>query len=129
MEKQRILIVDDEPDLNHMVKHALEATGEFEVAEETDGLRALQLARAFKPDLVLLDIMMPNFDGGDMALCMSTDPELRSTPVVFLTAMVMKEEVAAQGGVIGGHRYLAKPVDTDELVNCVRRTLAAVSLQ
>ena len=129
MEKQRILIVDDEPDLNHMVKHVLEATGDFDVAEETDGRRALDLARQYKPDLVLLDIMMPNLDGGDVALCMSADPELRLTPVIFLTAMVMKEEVDAQGGVIGGQRYLAKPVDIDDLVSCVRKTLASVSLQ
>jgi len=129
MEKQRILIVDDEPDLNLMIKHALEATGEFDVAEETDGLRAMELARQYKPDLILLDVMMPNFDGGDVALCMSVDPVLRFIPVVFLTAMVMKDEVAAGGGVIGGHRYLAKPVDVDDLVSCVRSTLAAVSLQ
>src|SRR4051812_5997949 len=64
--KRRILIVDDEPDFTFMMGLTLEQTGQFEVRQENDAFQALATAREFLPDLILLDVMMPDMDGGDV---------------------------------------------------------------
>ncbi len=111
MNKRRILVVDDEPSITRLLKLNLENTGDYVVREENDGTRALTAAQEFKPDLVLLDVMMPEIDGGDVAAAIEAAPSLRSTKIVFLTAAVKKEELEAHGGVIGGYPYIAKPLD------------------
>jgi len=107
MSKKRILVVDDEPSITRLLKLNLEQTGNYEVREENLGAQALDAAREFKPDLVLLDVMMPDMDGGDVAAGLKQDPALRKTPVVFLTAAVKKEELGAPEGKIGGRMYIA----------------------
>ena len=95
MSKKRILVVDDETSITRLLKLNLEQTGNYEVREENFGARVLEAAREFKPDLVLLDVMLPDMDGGDVAAGLKQDPALRKTPVVFLTAAVKKEELGA----------------------------------
>src|SRR6266571_1897445 len=80
-EKRRILIVDDDPDSTHLVKILLEKTGNYVVLEENDPDEAHQNARNFRPDAILLDIMMPKTDGGEVAAQIDADPELRSKPI------------------------------------------------
>ena len=80
MEKKRILIIDDEASFTRMVKLNLEKTGAFEVREENLALEAVATARAFKPDLILLDVIMPTMDGGDVAAQIQKDRVLRDTP-------------------------------------------------
>src|SRR5918996_1630889 len=105
MSKKRILVVDDEAGITRLLKLNLERTGKYEVREENFGARALEAAQAFRPDLVLLDVMMPDMDGGDVAASLKADPALRKTPVVFLTAAIKKEELGAPDGKIGGRTY------------------------
>ena len=97
MEKKRILIIDDEAGFTRMVKLNLEKTGQFEVREENKATYALAAAREFKPDLILLDVIMPSMDGGDVASLIQADRNLRGTPIVFLTATVSPRE-AGPGG-------------------------------
>jgi CheY-like chemotaxis protein len=121
-EKRRILIVDDEPDSTHLVKILLEKTGNYIVLEENDADEAHQSARNFRPDAVLMDIMMPKTDGGEVAAQIEADPELRSTPIIFLTALVTEPETKA-GLQIEGHRSLAKPINIPQLIDQIEESL------
>jgi DNA-binding response OmpR family regulator len=118
--KKRILVVDDEASLTRMVKRGLEAKGDYLVMEENSGSRAIETARSFKPDIVLLDVMMPDMDGGSLAGDFADTDDLKHIPIVFLTAIVTKQETAPSGSMIGGHTFLAKPVDLDDLVTCIK---------
>ena len=123
-EKRRILIVDNDRDSTHLVKILLEKTGWYSVLEENDAARAHLSARNFRPDLILLDIVMPEKDGGEVAAQIEADPDLQRTPIIFLTALVTKAE--ASGGLrIQGHRFLAKPVNIPELITGIEENLAA----
>ena len=121
-EKRRILIVDDDRDSSHLIKILLEKVGHYLVLEENDALKAHQSARNFGPDLILLDIMMPQRDGGDIAAQIEADPGLQRTPIIFLTALVTKAEAKA-GLLIQGHPVLAKPVNIPELIHRIEQNL------
>ena len=123
-EKRRILIVDNDRDSTHLVKILLEKTGRYSVLEENDATKAHLSARNFRPDLILLDIVMPETDGGEVAAQIEADPDLQGTPIIFLTALVTKAEASA-GLRIQGHRFLAKPVNIPELITGIEENLAA----
>jgi two-component system OmpR family response regulator len=123
--KKRILVVDDEEGITFMVKMSLEQTLDYEVMEENDPGHALATAREFKPDLILLDVMMPGMDGGDVAAQFKSDPTMRGIPIVYLTAIVSGEEVPVGGIIRGGHRFIPKPVSIAELISCIEETVAA----
>jgi CheY-like chemotaxis protein len=108
-EKRRILIVDDDRDSTHVIKILLEKVGPYRVLEESDATNAYQSARNFRPDLILLDIMMPQRDGGDVATQIEADPGLQKIPIIFQTALVTKAEAKA-GIRIQGHPVVAKPM-------------------
>ena len=122
--KKRILVVDDEPALTRMVKLNLERTGNYEVRTENQGSMAVQAAREFKPDLMLLDVMMPDMSGDEVSAQMKEDEELSKIKYVFMTAIVTKDETEAMGSNIGGNEFLAKPVKTDELIATIERVLS-----
>lgn len=117
--KKRILLVDDEASFTRLMKLNLETNAEYDVHVENDGSKALATARSFRPDLILLDVIMPDIDGGQIASELRADPKLKDVPVVFLTAVVSKNEVVAHGDVIGGQQFLAKPVTVAD----VKRTI------
>ncbi len=123
MEKKKILVVDDEESFCQLVELNLEETGEYEVRTETKGTKALDSAREFRPDLILLDIMMPDVSGDDVAQLIISDVTTKDIPVVFLTAIVKEHEVADSGGIIGGHPFLAKPVTAEKLIDCIERNI------
>ena len=120
---RRILLVDDDVDLAGVVRLILHETGQYEVRVVNHPELALRAAQLFRPDLLLLDVMMPGKDGGEVAAEIRADPELRNTPIVFLTAAVTGEE--AVRGPIGGEVYLEKPVSRARLLECVARQLGA----
>ena len=123
MDKKRILVVDDEPSFTHMVKLNLEKLQRYEVGVENDARQTLPTIRRFQPDLILLDVIMPHLDGGDVVRLLQADVQTRNLPVIFLTAAVQTKEVSQSGGVIGGQRYLAKPVSLRALVETIEQTL------
>ena len=112
---KRILVVDDEPSVTRNLKLSLESTGGYDVFAENDATNALAAARIFRPDLILLDVIMSGMDGGDVVARLRADPLLRDTPVIFLTALVSNEETDGHEIVSGGETFLAKPVDIGEL--------------
>jgi len=123
-EKACILIIDNNRDFAHSAKLALERTGRYFIYEENDGSKAHQTAQGLKPDLILLDIAMPETDGGEVAARIESDPTLNRTPIVFLTALVTKAETKS-GLQIQGHPFLAKPISIPELVAGIEQSLPA----
>jgi len=121
-QKPRILIIDDNPGFTRAAKLLLEKTRSYFVCEENDATKAHQTAQSFKPDLVLLDIAMPQTDGGEVAARIQSDPALRRIPVVFLTALVTKAETKS-GLEIEGHPFLAKPISFEELIESIEENL------
>ncbi len=120
MEKKRILLVDDDPDFTGLLKLNLEQTGDYEVRAENRPEDALDAARAFKPDLIFLDIIMPNMRGGAVAAQLEADAELKETPVVYLTAVV-PEETRKHQSRMGGRPFLAKPVSPPEMLATIEK--------
>ena len=118
--KKRILVVDDEPEFTNLLKLSLEAHGYYEVMEENDAENVRAAAREFDPDLVLLDIMMPEQDGSEVAAALKADPVTRAVPIIFLTALVSAED-APRGGACdsGGNTFLPKHIRLDKLMHCI----------
>ena len=119
MVKTRVLLIDDEPKFTQMLKLSLEHRGAYEVRTESNGAFALKVARDFNPDIIFLDVIMPDVDGGEVASRIRADRDLKNTPIVFLTAGVSKESTRARGDIIGGQRYLAKPVSVKDVIDCI----------
>jgi CheY-like chemotaxis protein len=122
-EKKRILVVDDEASITRLLKLNLEQTKDYVVRTENDATLALAAAEEFQPDLILLDVMMPGLDGGELASCFQASPKLKEVPIVFLTAAATKAEVYARGGRVGGLPFLAKPVEMAEVIACLKQHL------
>ncbi len=122
-EKKRILVVDDQARNTRLMKLYLERTNDYVVREENDAMAALSAAEQFQPHLILLDVMMPGMDGGELAACFQANPKMKAVPIVFLTAAVTKGEVKAGGGQVGGQSFLAKPVVLTEVVACLKHHL------
>ena len=120
---KKILVVDDEVVLTKMLKMNLERTANYQVRTENMGSKALQAAREFKPDLIFMDVMMPDMSGDEAIAQIREDENLSSIPYVFLTAIVTKAETAEMGNNIGGNEFLAKPVKTEELIATIERIL------
>ena len=123
-EKACILIIDNNRDFTHSAKLALERTGRYFVCEENDPSKADETAEGLKPDLILLDIAMPETDGGEVAARIQSDPALHGTPIVFLTALVTKAE-GKSGLRIQGHPFLAKPISLADFIKGIEENLPA----
>lgn len=121
--KKRILVVDDEPSITRLLQLNLEKTDAYVVRTTNAAHMALAIAEEFRPDLILLDVMMPGMDGGELASRLQANRQLQSVPVVFLTAAATRQEVRERRGYIGGHPFLSKPVDTEEVLTCLRQQL------
>src|SRR5438034_10760679 len=122
--KRRILIVDDDANSTHLVKILLERSGPYLVLEENDAAKADQTAHNFRPDVILLDIVMPKIDGGELATQIKADRELHDTPIIFLTALVTHGE-AKNGLQIQGHPLVAKPISIPVLIDAIEKHLPA----
>ena len=120
IDKKRILVVDDEKGFTHMLKMALSAN--YEIHEVNRPGDALGAAREFRPDLILLDVVMPTFDGGDLAAQFRSDPSLASVPIVFVTAIVSPAD-GEREQVIDGYPFIAKPVSSEKLTQTIEKYL------
>ena len=121
MENTRILLVDDEKSFTTLLKLNLEETGKYTVRVENWAEDALTAAQEFKPDLVLLDIIMPRMPGGNVASLIKADPALKDTPIVFLTAAVRKHQVEENGGIICDLPCLAKPASIESVIAMIEK--------
>ena len=122
--KKKILLVDDEVTFTKMTKLNLDRFGDYETHVVNDSRLTVETAKEIMPDIIFLDFMMPGLDGGDVAALLRDDPELADIPVVFLTAIVSKEDTESMGSQVGGNLFLAKPVKAQEMVDTIEQLLA-----
>ncbi|MBM3862131.1 MAG: response regulator [Verrucomicrobia bacterium] len=123
MAKRRILVVDDEVGFTKLLKLNLEKDGQYEVRIENDGVKAVDSAREFQPDLILLDIIMPEKDGGEVLADLQREPSLKNVRVLFLTATVSIKGVEQRDGTIRGMPFVGKPVEPKRLVKRIEEIL------
>ena len=119
-------MVNDDVPLADSMKLVLEDTGKFDVCVETDSVSALAAERKSQPDAVLLDIVMPILDGGDVSAQLKQDPFLSSVPIIVVTALVANSEAARDDGIdSGGQMMIAKPLRFRKLPHAIETTLVA----
>ncbi len=123
MNKKRILIVDDEPGITQLLRLNLEKNGNYTVRTENEADKVLSTAIEFRPDLLMLDVMMPGMSGGELAGKLRNTRAFKALPIVFLTAAVKQEEVDARDGVIGGFPYIAKPLNVKGVIEIIQKNL------
>jgi CheY-like chemotaxis protein len=123
MIKTKVLIVDDDVAASRLLALGLEKTGAFEARVENVSTRALASARQFGPDVIFLDVCMPGADGGDVAFQIHGHPQLKSTPIIFLTSLVSGRETSGQAE-RGGYEFLPKPASLAKVIDCIDRHLA-----
>src|SRR3989338_9186423 len=122
MAKKKILVIDDERAITQLLKFALEKTGVYEIACENQAANALSAVRSARPDLLILDMNMPDTSGGEVSALIQSDPSFRNLPIIFLTGNVSDEEVE-QGLTVGGHPAMAKPINMEKLLTCIEKSL------
>ncbi len=120
----RVLVVDDDAPIRLLCRVNLEAEG-MEVVEAEDGPEGLEKARSSRPDVVLLDVMLPQLDGWRVAEALLEDPATGKIPIVFLTARAELRD-QARGLEIGGVDYITKPFNPVELAEVIWELLARV---
>jgi len=120
-EQKCILIVDDEKDMVDMLSLRLEAAG-FRVCAAYDGQEGLGMVRKEKPDLILLDVMMPKLDGYQVCRMLKFDQKFRDIPIIMLTAR-SQEQDKATGGDVGADAYVTKPFESADLVAKIEKML------
>jgi two-component system alkaline phosphatase synthesis response regulator PhoP len=114
----KVLVADDEKDIRRLVVFTLERAG-FEIVEAVDGQEALQLATELHPDIILLDVMMPYMDGYEVCKKLRDIPEMKDTPVLFLSAKAQNYEIG-EGMDAGATDYVIKPFIPRELAAKVK---------
>ena len=119
-----VLVVDDEEMTRKLLRLMLERDG-FTIIEAEDGLKALELIKAEMPDVVILDVMMPNLDGFSTCQELRSRPETAKLPVIMLSARTQVEAVRA-GMNAGANRYMTKPISKPELVQTLQELIAGV---
>jgi len=119
--KPRILLVDDEPDAVELVAFNLKAAG-YEIMSASDGAEALKMARAFSPNLILLDVMIPELDGLEVCKILRRDSATASIPIIMLTAKAAEID-RVLGLELGANDYVTKPFSPRELVLRIKNLL------
>ena len=120
--KKKILIIDDEPDFLELTQMRLEAHG-YDVSTAPHGTAGIAAAQESTPDIILLDIMMPGEDGGDVKQRLKTIPALAHVPVVFLTALVGESEAAASQSPGREEQFLSKTGGSEKIIAYIEATL------
>ena len=113
MEKTKVVMIDDEEDFCHFVKLNLERSGRFKVFTATRGSEGIRVIEQVNPDLILLDIVMQDMDGGEVALNLKNSNDTKDIPIIFITAILQPAE---EDKLRGKHHFLAKPLTPDKLM-------------
>ena len=119
---KKILLVDREPGVTHLIKRALEKTGKYWVKEEHDSQFALNSAKAFQPDLILLDSASATPDREQLAKQIQTDTGLRATPLLSLSSLKPESQMLS-GGILSGYSFFSAPIRVEEVLRGVEELL------
>jgi CheY-like chemotaxis protein len=122
---KKILVVDDKHSVTALYRKIIEADGRYEVITENLGSRAVETARKCRPDLIILDILMPDMLGSEVAAELRADPALADTKVVFVTAMLKESEEKKANEAAGRYRILAKPISRKDLFAVIDQALGS----
>ena len=125
MPKKTIMVVDDNKDIRYSIIQAIKSsTNDYDFIEAEDGQICVDKIKkgAKLPNILLLDIMMPNMDGWDVAANLKSDPKYKSIPIIFLTAKT--DDLSRGMGKITGEYYITKPFDTQELNKKIKKILS-----
>jgi CheY-like chemotaxis protein len=123
IQKKTILLIDDEEDFCHFIKLNLEYTGKYKVLLAHNGEEGLNMARTFRPDLILLDLYMPGLHGSEVASALVEDEKTRAIPILFVTAALKSSEIGARAKVVGGRVFITKPVSREVLFSQIEAAL------
>ncbi|MFC1666767.1 response regulator transcription factor [Candidatus Omnitrophota bacterium] len=121
MDKKRILLVDDEEDLRKMLKFRLEAM-DYDVLEAGDGQEGLEKARSAKPDLIILDLMLPKIDGFKVCRMLKFDERYKTIPIIMFTARAQKQDEEL-GKQMGADAYITKPFEPQILLENIKKLI------
>jgi two-component system OmpR family response regulator len=119
----KVLVVDDEVGMTRLLKLNLEESGEFDVRVENSGRDGLAAAREFRPDVILLDVIMPDMRGTEVLGQLRADPTLERTPVIFLTAVLPQVPDAGAEPSMADCIGIAKPARAADVIAVIRRVL------
>ena len=117
--RKKVLIVDDEPGVRQLVSKIL--SRDYTVIEARDGEEAINAARSQKPDIILMDMMMPKMDGLTACYAIKKDPATKGIPVVMLTAIDQELNKKLSTTVMGANKYVTKPFSAQELLETIRQ--------
>ncbi len=124
MEKKKLIfVVDDEEDMLKGLDKIL-SENNYSVITANNGYDVLNIAKKKKPDLIILDVMMPGVDGSDAAATLRENTQTADIPIIFLTALYSKEEEIKKGKIIAGNVFLSKPFEIEELLKSIEDVLS-----
>jgi CheY-like chemotaxis protein len=118
----KVLVIDDDEAVLDFLR--LKLARDFAVATLTDARKAVETATAQRPDVVLCDIDMPHMNGAEVAAAFGKNPVLAKVPLIFLTGVLSPSEMAGMGGVVSGHRSIAKRAPVAEIIAGIKASLA-----
>jgi two-component system, sensor histidine kinase and response regulator len=124
MRKKQILVIDDEQSLTRLLKVVLEAREKYQVHVENTGAAGVAATRKLLPDLILLDVVLPDMSGLEVTAQIEAAYRPQSPPIVFLTAMLKRTAPGTPERTIHGYSFLAKPVTVEELLACLEKHLS-----
>ncbi len=118
-----ILLVDDEAGFTKLLKMNLERAGNYRVEVLNDPTQTIAVAKAFRPDVIILDMVMPGMNGTVVSTKLLEDPDLREIPVIFLTASMEEGEACAEAASVGIRTVVTKPVELPVLLEVIESAL------
>ena len=122
MDRKKILVVDDEKDVLKVLKKGLTSEG-YSVITASNGNEAMDLAKSRRPDIIILDVLMPDMDGGEVARRLKDEPETKDIPVIFLTGMFPPREENEDFRMVAEHLLFDKPYEIFKLINVIENIL------
>jgi DNA-binding response OmpR family regulator len=123
MDKIKVLMIDDDIKFLELVKLNLEDTGKFQVRTETKAMIGLSAAMIFKPDVIILDIVMADQDGSSLAKKLKADDQTKDIPIIYLSGVINPEEEESPHGYLAEYPRLAKPASTEKIVKTIEHAL------
>ncbi len=124
MGSRKILVVDDEENELSLLDMILSQAG-YSVTTSNNGKKALELAKSICPDIMIVDLSMPDMDGGQVAEKLKLQPETKDIPILFLTGLYTKEQEDEKGHMIAGNMILAKPCESKQLLAMINKLLSS----